>query len=163
MLFAQLPSQPAGADERLCRVWSPLHDDQSAFRPSRLARRVVLLVHVVRNRHLQRATARTVRPVPCARRVRRVALHALVAERAPVMTKHERAHILGTRALQISRNAPVMVELEGETDPVQIAMKELKQRGGISINTRRYLPDKSYEDWPVTELTTLLMCWPSVE
>merc|ERR1711865_860069 len=67
------------------------------------------------------------------------------------MTKYERARILGTRALQISMNAPVMVELEGETDPLVIAMKELKQRK-IPINIRRYLPDKSYEDWPVTEL-----------
>ncbi|TKY50639.1 DNA-directed RNA polymerases II, IV and V subunit 6A [Spatholobus suberectus] len=41
------------------------------------------------------------------------------------MTKYERARILGTRALQISMNAPVMVELEGETDPLEIAMKEL--------------------------------------
>ncbi|XLS93910.1 hypothetical protein HN51_069918, partial [Arachis hypogaea] len=36
------------------------------------------------------------------------------------MTKYERARILGTRALQISMNAPVMVELEGETDPLKI-------------------------------------------
>ena len=38
----------------------------------------------------------------------------------PYMTKYERARILGTRALQISMNAPVMVELEGETDPLQV-------------------------------------------
>ncbi|KAF6033053.1 POLR2F [Bugula neritina] len=44
----------------------------------------------------------------------------------PYMTKYERARILGTRALQISMCAPVMVELEGETDPLAIAMKELK-------------------------------------
>uniref|UniRef100_A0A8R7TET3 DNA-directed RNA polymerases I, II, and III subunit RPABC2 n=2 Tax=Triticum urartu TaxID=4572 RepID=A0A8R7TET3_TRIUA len=36
------------------------------------------------------------------------------------MTKYERARILGTRALQISMNAPVMVELEGETDPLEV-------------------------------------------
>ncbi|KAH9577248.1 RNA polymerase [Trypanosoma melophagium] len=36
---------------------------------------------------------------------------------APVLTKYERARILGTRALQISMNAPVLVALEGETDP----------------------------------------------
>ncbi|XP_031256727.1 DNA-directed RNA polymerases II, IV and V subunit 6A isoform X2 [Pistacia vera] len=36
------------------------------------------------------------------------------------MTKYERARILGTRALQISMNAPVMVELEGETDPLEM-------------------------------------------
>lgn len=67
------------------------------------------------------------------------------------MTKYERARILGTRALQISMNAPVMVELEGETDPLEIAMKELRQRK-IPFTIRRYLPDGSYEDWGVDEL-----------
>ncbi|KAJ6748022.1 DNA-DIRECTED RNA polymerase SUBUNIT K [Salix purpurea] len=38
------------------------------------------------------------------------------------MTKYERARILGTRALQISMNAPVMVELEGETDPLEVRL-----------------------------------------
>ncbi|KAG2536809.1 DNA-directed RNA polymerases II, IV and V subunit 6A-like [Panicum virgatum] len=67
------------------------------------------------------------------------------------MTKYERARILGTRALQISMNAPVMVELEGETDPLEIAMKELRARK-IPFTIRRYLPDGSYEDWGVDEL-----------
>lgn len=57
----------------------------------------------------------------------------------------------GTRALQIAMCAPVMVELEGETDPLQIAMKELKH-GKIPIIIRRYLPDHSYEDWSIDEL-----------
>ena len=69
----------------------------------------------------------------------------------PYMTKYERARVLGTRALQIAMCAPVMVELEGETDPLQIAMKELKQRK-IPIIIRRYLPDNSYEDWAINEL-----------
>ncbi|XP_047127527.1 DNA-directed RNA polymerases I, II, and III subunit RPABC2 isoform X1 [Hydra vulgaris] len=69
----------------------------------------------------------------------------------PYMTKYERARVLGTRALQISMNAPVMVELEGETDPLQIAMKELKVRK-IPIIIRRFLPDGSYEDWAIDEL-----------
>lgn len=38
------------------------------------------------------------------------------------MTKYERARILGTRALQISMNAPVMVELEGESDPLEVIL-----------------------------------------
>ncbi|KAK5646252.1 hypothetical protein RI129_004716 [Pyrocoelia pectoralis] len=67
------------------------------------------------------------------------------------MTKYERARVLGTRALQIAMCAPVMVELDGETDPLQIAMKELKQRK-IPIIIRRYLPDNSYEDWGIDEL-----------
>ena len=50
-----------------------------------------------------------------------------------------------------SMNAPVMVELEGETDPLQIALKELRMRK-IPITVRRFLPDGSYEDWNVDEL-----------
>ncbi|ODQ80078.1 hypothetical protein BABINDRAFT_180488 [Babjeviella inositovora NRRL Y-12698] len=69
----------------------------------------------------------------------------------PYMTKYERARILGTRALQISMNAPVLVDLEGETDPLAIAMKELAQRK-IPLVIRRYLPDSSYEDWGCDEL-----------
>eukprot|EP00898_Chlorokybus_atmophyticus_P001010 jgi/Chlat1/190/Chrsp1S03257 len=67
------------------------------------------------------------------------------------MTKYERARVLGTRALQISMNAPIMVELEGETDPLEIALKELRE-GKIPFTIRRYLPDGSYEDWGVDEL-----------
>ncbi|KAG0684663.1 DNA-directed RNA polymerases I II and III subunit RPABC2 [Pichia californica] len=69
----------------------------------------------------------------------------------PFMTKYERARILGTRALQISMNAPVLVDIEGETDPLQIAMKELSAKK-IPLVVRRYLPDGSYEDWSVEEL-----------
>lgn len=67
------------------------------------------------------------------------------------MTKYERARLLGTRALQIAMCAPIMVELEGETDPLQIALKELKARK-IPIIIRRYLPDGSFEDWTINEL-----------
>lgn len=69
----------------------------------------------------------------------------------PFMTKYERARVLGTRALQISMNAPVLVDIEGETDPLQIAMKELNAKK-IPLVVRRYLPDGSYEDWSVDEL-----------
>ncbi|KAL9094576.1 MAG: hypothetical protein Q9165_003135 [Trypethelium subeluteriae] len=58
----------------------------------------------------------------------------------PYMTKYERARVLGTRALQISMNAPVLVDLEGETDPLQIAIKELREKK-IPLIVRRYLPD----------------------
>ena len=37
-------------------------------------------------------------------------------------------------------------------DPLKIAIKELKEKK-IPINVRRYLPDNSYEDWSVDELT----------
>jgi DNA-directed RNA polymerase I, II, and III subunit RPABC2 len=67
------------------------------------------------------------------------------------MTKYERARVLGTRALQISMNAPVMVDIAGETDPLKIAMKELRERK-IPMIIRRYLPDGHYEDWSLGEL-----------
>merc|ERR1711959_210270 len=67
------------------------------------------------------------------------------------MTKYERARVLGTRALQISMGAPVLVALRGETDPLEIANKELKSKK-IPLMIRRYLPDNSYEDWGVDEL-----------
>lgn len=84
----------------------------------------------------------------------------------PYLTKYERARVLGTRALQIrlvpfnfrdlshwpsSMNAPILVPAEGESDPLQIAIKELAQRK-IPLIIRRYLPDGSFEDWSVSEL-----------
>ena len=76
------------------------------------------------------------------------------------MTKYERARIigtivthLGTRALQISRNAPVLAELGKEDmDPILIAEKELAERK-IPFLIRRYLPNGTYEDWRVSELS----------
>ncbi|KAG0275277.1 DNA-directed RNA polymerases I II and III subunit RPABC2 [Linnemannia exigua] len=69
----------------------------------------------------------------------------------PYMTKYERARILGARALQLSMNAPVLVDLEGETDALNIAMKELNNKM-IPLVVRRYLPDNTYEDWEVSEM-----------
>lgn len=67
------------------------------------------------------------------------------------MTKYERARLLGTRALQLSYNAPPMVDPRDETDPLKIAMMELKENK-IPLIVRRYLPDGSYEDWAASEL-----------
>merc|ERR1712228_431424 len=69
----------------------------------------------------------------------------------PYMTKYEKARILGTRALQISMGAPIMIETIGETDPLEIAMKELRERK-IPMIIRRFLPDGTFEDWKVSEL-----------
>ena len=52
-----------------------------------------------------------------------------------------------------SMNAPVLVPLEGESDPLQIAQKELAAKK-IPLVVRRFLPDGSYEDWLVSELLT---------
>ncbi|KAF9975969.1 DNA-directed RNA polymerases I II and III subunit RPABC2 [Actinomortierella ambigua] len=69
----------------------------------------------------------------------------------PYMTKYERARILGARALQLSMNAPVLVDLEGESDALEIAMKELNQKK-IPLVIRRNLPNNTYEDWEVSEM-----------
>jgi DNA-directed RNA polymerase I, II, and III subunit RPABC2 len=76
---------------------------------------------------------------------------AIVRVTAPYMTKYERTRILGTRAQQISRNAPLMLEPGNETDPLALAERELREKK-IPFIVRRYLPDGSYEDWPVDEL-----------
>ena len=69
------------------------------------------------------------------------------------LTKYERARILGTRALQLSKNAPPMVVPQpGETDPYKLAERELAERK-IPFIVRRYLPDHTYEDWKLSELT----------
>ena len=68
------------------------------------------------------------------------------------MTKYEKARIIGTRAVQISRNSPVLVDLGKEDmDPILIAEKELAEKK-IPFVIRRYLPDGTYEDWRVEEL-----------
>lgn len=48
-------------------------------------------------------------------------------------------------------NAPIMVKPGNETDPLKIAMMELRARK-IPIIIRRYLPDGSHEDWAIDEL-----------
>lgn len=71
------------------------------------------------------------------------------------LTKYEKARVIGTRALQISKNAPVLVDLgKDDIDPILIAEKELAERK-IPFIIRRYLPDGSFEDWRVNELAIL--------
>jgi len=70
---------------------------------------------------------------------------------SPIMTKFERAKILGIRAQQISMSAPIMVEYGDETDPVEIAKKELREKK-IPLIILRRLPDNTYEKWSVKDL-----------
>ena len=44
-----------------------------------------------------------------------------------------------------------MTLIGNETDPLKIAMKELRERK-IPMIIRRYLPDGSFEDWNIDEL-----------
>ena len=67
------------------------------------------------------------------------------------MTKYEKARILGARALQISKNAPLMVDPADESDPYRLAELELSMKK-VPFIVRRYLPDGSYEDWKASDL-----------
>ena len=67
------------------------------------------------------------------------------------MTKYEKARILGSRALQISKNAPLMVDPEDECDPYKLAEMQLSAKK-VPFIVRRYLPDGSFEDWKASEL-----------
>jgi DNA-directed RNA polymerases I, II, and III subunit RPABC2 len=67
------------------------------------------------------------------------------------MSKYEKARILGLRAMQISLNSQAMVPTNGETDPLRIALMELRARK-LSMIIRRHLPDNTYEDWAVNDL-----------
>jgi len=78
-------------------------------------------------------------------------LHQDKRRTPPFLTKYEKARVLGARALQISMGAPLTIEIEGETDALDIAAKELFKRK-IPITIRRYLPNGSFEDWDLDEL-----------
>ena len=71
----------------------------------------------------------------------------------PFLTKYEKARVIGARALQISKNAPILVNYNPleENDPILLAEKELRLQK-IPFIIRRFLPDGSYEDWSVKEL-----------
>ena len=73
-----------------------------------------------------------------------------------ILTRFEKARILGTRALQISMGAPVMdAEIMDEhtdlSDPLLIATKELEKKL-LQISVRRFLPDGRYQDIPISIL-----------
>jgi DNA-directed RNA polymerase I, II, and III subunit RPABC2 len=61
------------------------------------------------------------------------------------MTKYEKARSIGVRAVQISKNAPIYVEMGDNmnSDPLSIAERELAEKK-IPFIIRRYLPDGSY-------------------
>lgn len=46
----------------------------------------------------------------------------------PILTKYEIVRILGTRATQIAKGAPPMIDITGMDDALTIAEHELEQR-----------------------------------
>ncbi|MBU5557618.1 MAG: DNA-directed RNA polymerase subunit K [Candidatus Aenigmatarchaeota archaeon] len=63
-----------------------------------------------------------------------------MSEEKDTLTRFERARIIGARALQIARGAPILLKTE-ETDPVRIAEAEFAA-GVIPLKVRRKAPAK---------------------
>ena len=64
----------------------------------------------------------------------------------PVLTRFEKARIMGARALQLSLGAPVFIEIpKNATTSLEIAMEELNQRV-IPIVIKRTLPNNDYQN-----------------
>jgi DNA-directed RNA polymerases I, II, and III subunit RPABC2 len=72
----------------------------------------------------------------------------------PILTKYERARIIGLRAQQIARGAPLYIDRGLETEPIRLAEMELVERK-LPFIVRRRLPNDSFEDWKLSELTIL--------
>lgn len=68
-----------------------------------------------------------------------------------ILTKYEKARILGTRALQLSNGAQPMVKVDGITDVMDIAKKELMEYKLPFIIRRKY-PDGSYVDVKISDM-----------
>jgi len=69
----------------------------------------------------------------------------------PMLTRFEKARIMGARALQLSLGAPVFIEIpKNATTSLEIAMEELKQRV-IPIVIKRTLPNGDYQHLPIDQ------------
>lgn len=67
----------------------------------------------------------------------------------PVLTRFEKARILGARALQLSQGAPPFIPIpENARTSLDIALKELDDRA-IPIVIRRRLPNGDYQNIPI--------------
>ncbi|OLS26525.1 MAG: DNA-directed RNA polymerase subunit K [Candidatus Heimdallarchaeota archaeon LC_2] len=66
-----------------------------------------------------------------------------------VLTRFERARIVGARALQISQGAPVLVETDPDDfQPVDVAKVELKARV-LPVGLQRWNPNGEYQLIPI--------------
>ena len=70
---------------------------------------------------------------------------------AETISKFEKARILGTRALQLSKGAPPMVDTTGINDVMEIAKKELKS-GKMPIIIRKPNSNGTFTDFRVSSM-----------
>lgn len=72
----------------------------------------------------------------------------------PLLTKFERARIVGTRLQQIAVGAKPMIDTTNLKSIYEIVDQELIQRK-IPFIIRRILPNGIYEDWKLEEFETI--------
>ena len=74
-------------------------------------------------------------------------MYLIDMEKPPEFSKYERARIIGARALQISMDAPILINLDEKElnvlnyDPLKIAEKELDS-GVLPISVKRPMPQR---------------------
>jgi DNA-directed RNA polymerase I, II, and III subunit RPABC2 len=67
----------------------------------------------------------------------------------PTLTRFERARIIGSRSLQLSLGAPILVDSSKKfNDTISIAVAELDLKV-LPISIRRVLPNGLYQDIPI--------------
>jgi len=67
----------------------------------------------------------------------------------PTLTRFERARIIGSRSLQLSLGAPILVDSSKKfNDTISIAVAELDLKV-LPISIRRILPNGLYQDIPI--------------
>lgn len=71
----------------------------------------------------------------------------------PILTKYEKARIIGIRATQLSNGAVPQVSIDSD-DVLKIAESEFKAMV-IPFMVRRYLPDGTHEDWRLQDMIIL--------
>ena len=72
----------------------------------------------------------------------------------PLLTKFERARIVGVRLQQLAYGAKPRVDTTGLKTIQEIVQKELEERKILFI-IRRNLPNGTYEDWRLEEFLTV--------
>ena len=72
----------------------------------------------------------------------------------PILTKFERARIMGARLQQLAYGAKPRVDTTGLKSIQEIVKKELEERKILFI-IRRNLPNGTYEDWRLEEFLTV--------
>lgn len=68
-----------------------------------------------------------------------------------VLTKYERARVLGTRAIQLEQGAIPMVPTDGLHSVMDIAEKELRENK-LPVIIRRKMPDGTFLDIKVSDM-----------